>query len=630
MQEAACKLSFGLALVAVGLTAAKAQPVFLRKDLQVAGHQFELFRTQERFGGIAIGDFNGDGRPDLLLNKNGGFDVLLNMGGGNFGQPIHTETPHFFSVPFEAADFNGDGKLDLVVPDQSCPVSPTGHILLGRGDGTFAPPRDVPGVCQAAVGDFNKDGRPDLMVNDTSSSLRVLWGNGDGTFQPGPRLPRLPRVPGSLVIADFNRDGQADLAVLSATGIAPNNGYAVSVFLGQGDGTFQAPISTSVGGETLLVADLNGDGLPDLIAGSDILLGQGDGTFQLPRSYSSSQSEVVPVPLAAADFDGDGHVDLAVGNRYRYAARNQVSIYRGNGDGTMMPSANYPVGWDPSHGVTADFDGDGWPDLATSNSVSNTVSLLLSGGAGDSRLTRAVSAASETAVVAPGSLATLYVSTAVGVPAQAGRSPWPTSLEDVSLEVRDKGGIARLAPLLYVSGSQINFLVPEGTALGEATLALVRDGGAAQAGMIQVDAAAPGLFLATNYSLTPVAFRVVVQPDGSRRSQPLFQCSGPNSCTSVTAAPSAAGSKAYLVFYGTGFRNASQANVKCQINGYEFPVEYAGSSGEAGLDQISIPLPEAIVDEYYRWMYDTPVDVVLSIDGVPANRVLLLLELGFF
>jgi uncharacterized protein (TIGR03437 family) len=98
----------------------------------------------------------------------------------------------------------------------------------------------------------------------------------------------------------------------------------------------------------------------------------------------------------------------------------------------------------------------------------------------------------------------------------------------------------------------------------------------------------------------------------------------------VTAAPSAAGSKAYLVFYGTGFRNANQGNVKCHFNGQEFPVEYAGSSGEAGLDQISIPLPEAIVDEYYRWMYDTPVDVVLSIDGVPANRVWLLLELGFF
>ena len=76
----------------------------------------------------------------------------------------------------------------------------------------------------------------------------------------------------------------------------------------------------------------------------------------------------MPVPLAAADFDGDGRVDLAVGSRYRYAARNQVSIYRGKGDGTMMPPVNYPVGWDPSYGVTADFDGDGWPDIVAARS----------------------------------------------------------------------------------------------------------------------------------------------------------------------------------------------------------------------------------------------------------------------
>ena len=314
-----------------------------------------------------------------------------------------------------------------------------------------------------------------------------------------------------------------------------------------------------------------------------------------------------------------------MGSRYLYAVDNQVLIFRGKGDGTMFSPTQYSVGWQPAVGAAADFDGDGRPDLATANLVSNTVSLLLSGDAGDSRLTRAVSAASGTAVVAPGSLATLYVSTAVSVPAKAGPPPWPTSLGGISLEIRDSGGTSRLAPLLYVSGNQINFLVPDGVALGEATLAIASDTGPTQAGMMQVGAVAPGLFLATDYSLTPVAFLVRVEPDGSRSSQPLFECSGPNSCAPVGVGPPPAGSRSYLVFYGTGFRNATSVNVKCMIPYYEFPIEYAGPSGEAGLDLISIPLYEANADEFWRTVYFSPMaEVVLSIDGVLANRALLL------
>jgi len=127
-------------------------------------------------------------------------------------------------------------------------------------------------------------------------------------------------------------------------------------------------------------------------------------------------------------------------------------------------------------GPTADLDGDGRPDLVTANLASNTLSLLLSSGARDLWLVRAVSAASGTAVVAPGSLATLYASTSVPAAALAYSRPWPTSLGGIGLGVRDSNGTIRLAPLLYVSDNQINFLVPEETALGEATLGIVRDG----------------------------------------------------------------------------------------------------------------------------------------------------------
>jgi len=299
-------------LVIFSLSArAWAQPAFLRKDIQVAG-QYAGFQIQVRSGSVASGDYNGDSRPDLVLSSFWGIDVLLNTGGGNFGEPVHTECAGFCG-PLVAADFNGDGKLDLVIPN---PSSLIGHILFGRGDGSFSPPREIPGAGLATTGDVNNDGKADLVVND-GVSLLVRLGNGDGTFQSGVMLSRGPALSetNNLAIADFDGDGHADLVVSSGNARAASPHYAVSVFLGQGDGTFQPPISTPVGAATLLVADLNSDGLPDLITGFDILFGKGDGSFQLPRPYFSPESVVdLPAPFAAVDFDGDGLLDLAVGS----------------------------------------------------------------------------------------------------------------------------------------------------------------------------------------------------------------------------------------------------------------------------------------------------------------------------
>jgi uncharacterized protein (TIGR03437 family) len=470
--------------------------------------------------------------------------------------------------------------------------------LVGRGDGTFFPPRDLPGVGVAVAGDFNGDGKVDLVVND-GGSIRIMLGNGDGTFRRGADIRQFAiSYTNQSASAYFNGDGRADLAVNYGD---PWNGYSVSTFLGNRDGTFQPPIPTPVGAASLLVADLNGDGFPDLVSGFDTLAGKGDGSFGSPRPYYSQESVVDhPVPFAAVDFDGDGHLDLAVGSRYLYAVSNHVLIFRGKGDGTMLPPIQYDVGWQPAVGAVADLDGDGRPDLATANVTSNTISLLLSSGAGDPRLVRAISAASGTAVVAPASLATLYPSGAMSMAAQSGSPPWPTALGGISLEIRDSAGTSRLAPLLYVAGNQINFLVPEGTALGEAALEIVGDTGSTQAGTMQVGAVAPGLFLATDYSLTPAAFLDRVQPDGSRTSQPLFECSGPNSCAPVRVEAPAEGSRSYLVFYGTGFRHATPGNVKCLIAGYEFPIADIGAPREAGLDQIRVPLEFSPGDVWFK------------------------------
>jgi uncharacterized protein (TIGR03437 family) len=608
---------FLTALVTFGFTFAWAQPAFLRKDIQVPG-QYGNLETQVRIGSLSVGDYNGDGRPDLLVSSLRGIDVLLNLGGGTFGRPLHTD-PVWSWEPV-TADFNGDGKLDLVIPS---PGRVIGRVLLGRGDGTFLPPRDLSGVGMAVAGDVNNDGKADLLIQD-GSFLRILLGNGDGTFRSGATIRQYAlSQTNHLAIADFNGDGRVDLAVNDGD---PWVGYSVSIFLGNGDGSFQARRSTSVHAATLLVADLNGDGLPDLITGYDILVGRGDGSFEPPRPYfNSTDAAVVPVPFAAADFDGDGHPDLAVGSRYLYAVDNHVLIFRGKGDGTMLPPTQYEVGWQPAAGAVADLDGDGQPDLAAANLASNTVSLLLSSGAGDSTLVRAVSAASGAAVVTPSSLATLYNTTTVGVALQATSIPWPTSLGGNVLEIHDGSGAFRMAPLLYISGNQINFLLPEKTALGEATLELVRGNSRTQVGTMQVAAVAPALFLATDYSLTPVAFVERIQPDGSRTSQPLFKCSGPNSCAPVRVEAPPEGTKEYLLFYGTGFRNATPENVKCFIAGWgEFPVDYVGPSDEAGLDRLSVRLEFSPGDDFWRTVYFNPMqEIGLSIDGVLSNRALL-------
>src|ERR1051325_5305539 len=206
---------------------------------------------------------------------------------------------------------------------------------------------------------MNSYGKIDLVINDgATTSLRLLLGNGDGSFRDGGRIGGGPSNSGQIFIADFNGDGKADIA--SDSGI-------VEIYLGRGDGTFQAPLRTVLPlGHVLLVADVTGDGFPDLIAGSEILAGKGDGTFQAPYSYfvTSDMNGALPAPLAAADFDGDGRIDLAVGSGYQPPmVHNQVFLFRGKDDGTLAAPEKYDVGWEPLVGVASDLDGDGQMDL---------------------------------------------------------------------------------------------------------------------------------------------------------------------------------------------------------------------------------------------------------------------------
>ena len=222
-----------------------------------------------------------------------------------------------------------------------------------------------------AVGDFNGDGNADFVV--ANSGISVFLGNGDGTFQT-PVNSASGASPIALATSDFNQDGLLDVAAVYATG-------GVAILLGNGDGTFQTPLNYASGSDPsgVAVADFNGDGAPDLAVanagGVAILLGNGDGTFQAAVNYTAGSG---PAAVVAADFIGNGKADLAVVN----AIDGTVSVLLGNGDGTFQPAVNYTVGANPQAVAVGELNGDGKLDLVVANSAANSVSVLLGNGDG--------------------------------------------------------------------------------------------------------------------------------------------------------------------------------------------------------------------------------------------------------
>lgn len=288
------------------------------------------------------------------------------------------------------ADVNHDGKVDIV----SSMYSPGGLItLLGNGDGTFQTPIVSAGTQECGLapgaivaGDFNNDGNLDVLEISLLNEFCILLGNGDGTFRSGPLVNLGSEFFGvTPVLGDFNGDGNLDIAVT----VDGYNNVLVEVFLGNGDGTMQAPVQYSAGfpnngSQYLAMGDFNGDGKLDLIAAGDgiaILLGNGDGTFQPGVAISSGVE--FPAAMAVADFNGDGHLDVAVSENYAYS----LAVLMGNGDGTFQAAVDYPINFDSLCTVVADFNNDGKLDLGcsggiTSANVSYSTSILLGNGDG--------------------------------------------------------------------------------------------------------------------------------------------------------------------------------------------------------------------------------------------------------
>jgi len=322
-------------------------------------------------------DFNGDGKMDLATTngKSGGLTIRLGNGDGTF-LPSVTYRPGYYYNAIVAGDFNGDGKIDLAV---SLPTLCGGcggfpsyqlQVFLGAGDGTFTNVhRQYPFYgLPLAAGDFNGDGKLDLIVTTTDYYgedwyAQIVLGKGDGTFEKGAELvdtfwPTHPAV------GDLNGDGKLDIALPALNEI---EGLAITyIFLGNGDGTFSTPTSyagTNFYGYAAALGDFNGDGKLDIATDAvQVLLNNGDGTF---TNDASVNVRGWSGGVVTGDFNGDGKIDFATENEIASFPESNL-ILLGNGDGTFQ-TVTVEGGSQVLQAV--DFNRDGKLDLLTASGI---------------------------------------------------------------------------------------------------------------------------------------------------------------------------------------------------------------------------------------------------------------------
>lgn len=386
---------------------------------------------------LATGFFNSDNAPDLAVTNSpvqgaGSVSMLLGNGKGTFGAPVsYTVGPAPATIV--AADFDGNGKLDLAALDAEVGIVNKVWVLLGNGDGTFQTAKSTAsgtGSGYLAFADLNHDGKQDLVIADQfASAMAVMMGNGDGTFQASneyligaepvsigllplgdgttlistgdnasgsvvsylsrstgiitsPQLQHLGVGPAAVAAANLNAAGQPDLVITDA---AAGNVY---VMLATGNGQFGNPATISLGSQpgALVMADVNGDNNADAIVadvnGLDVLLGNGNGTFQPVKTFAAGGTLS---SVTVADFNLDQKPDVAAAN----AATGGISLFVGNGGGTFQTAKTISLasGLVALSAVSGDFNGDSKPDLVVAYSPTDStqpggIAVLLGNGNG--------------------------------------------------------------------------------------------------------------------------------------------------------------------------------------------------------------------------------------------------------
>jgi len=328
---------------------------------------------------VAIGDVNGDGKPDLITGNASNVSALLGTGTGAFTTPAQNTTAGNNVQGVAIGDVDGDGTPDLVTANYG---SGTVSVLHGNHNGTFSLISNIneggsPSSIELA--DVNNDGHLDLITAiNSSNTFRVQLGHSTGMFD-APLVTGIGGAPRFIATADLNHDGNLDVVVTSGTG-------SVATMFGDGLGSFGFFANYSVGIGTgpysLAIADFNHDGKLDIVTSNSttnnvsVLLGTGVGTFGVPLKYTVGTT---PLSVTVEDVNGDGKPDIVTANR----DGNSVSVLLGNGAGGFSAAASFPVGLQPYSVRIADLNGDGRPDLVTTNRLSNNVSVLLNAANGN-------------------------------------------------------------------------------------------------------------------------------------------------------------------------------------------------------------------------------------------------------
>lgn len=326
-------------------------------------------------------DVNGDNKPDLVAAMLGQVQVLQGNGNGGFATSTNYPVAEFVRS-LTAADYNGDGNIDIAGLDQ---FTRKVYLLVGNGAGAFSVGGSfvaTGGLFESSMssGDFNADGRPDLVTAQVPvSGVNILFNDGNGGFVTAETVDVMRAF--SLANGDFNTDGNPDVAVTN------RQANTVSILLGNGLGFFSLASTIPVGQSPVFVVatDISGDGHLDLVVanvGSNnvlVLLGDGSSGFNSGTVIPLASG---PTSLAVADFTGDGHKDLAIVN-----PPDSVSLLAGNGTGQFAASTTLAVGSNPQSVESTDFNNDGKADLVVVSQ--NKAEVFLGNGQGGLSLSSA-------------------------------------------------------------------------------------------------------------------------------------------------------------------------------------------------------------------------------------------------
>ena len=573
-------------------------------------------------GGVAVADFNGDGRPDVVAGGRTGVSILLGQGEDRFSNERRRATTAGRISAVAAGDFDGDGHADVVAahPDRE-----TLSFLRGDGAGGLTAPVALPaagGAQHLIAVDVNGDGSLDLVAANADSgagSLSFYRGAGNGSFT------RTDRPTGfasrQVALGDFTGDRRADAAVVNEGDFGGSSPSSVSILAGVAGGGFGPAIATIPVGfqlDSIATGDFNADGRLDLAVGGSlsqnfvfgvaVMLGAGNGSFGAPIL---TETRFGPAFLTADDFDGDGLDDLFVAHCCGDLDLTQMLSL---GDGTFRQKA-VPGGTDPVALALADFNADGVSDLVVANSPLNqpgVVHVLLNNL---DPMTNVSAASSRRGGLPPDSIVTAYGRKLATETAAAPTPDWPTMLGGTRVRVRDAQGVERPARVAFASPGQVNYLMPPETAFGPARVTIIAADGAMTSALVAVSPVAPGLFTANTDGLA-AAFVIRVKQDGAQLVENVVALDDQGRIVPNPIASGEESDRLILLLFGTGVRGRTSLNdVQVAIDGVEAPVAYAGPQGEfPGLDQINVEIPRSLAGRGV-------VDIVVRVAGEIANTL---------